>query len=519
VSRARPARTALLALLSAAVLFGCGGDGAGSSLLTARRGDLEVLLRLPGTLRPVKERSIRSPRWGEIRRMAPNGSRVKRGQVVLELDSEDIENSINDRQADVQVRAAELRQVKQEVEKSRRRAVLRHAAAKLNRELEESKYKELKAKPTPRELTDARSNLKLSEALVKAAEEAAVLVRELVSSGYAAQQEQREADLELSRARADLAAAEANLKNVQAGTDTSVLQEAAIRVTQARLTERSAEKSIQIVKEWSDAKLARFKRRMDREKERLDEVKRSMSQYQAKAPNDGVVLHAKRRWGGDWQPGRHVWQGATVMSIPDLSRMKVLVQVPADSVRKLDAVGRTPARVNVRALPGKTFRARLSKMGSVGRDEFERLDSSTSGKLGRAERQVFEAEVELLEEDPRLKPGFGADAELILRRVENAVIVPLMALVTPGGARAARRPRGGKRPAIPRPERPPGSAKVYVRTERGFEERTVRILATNKFEAALEGPVREGDQLHPGRPASYIAGNGKSAAQAEEGAK
>ncbi len=482
-------------LFAAALLGGCGDDAYEAALLPVRRGDFELVLGLQGNLRPVKERSIKSPSWGEILSMAENGSTVKAGQIVLELDSERVENAMREHQANVAVHTAELLQVEQEVEKSRRRAKLRHAAAVLNHQLEESRYKELRARPTRRELIDASSRVEFAREMLKSEVESLKLIRELVKSGYAPSEELRAANLSLARTRAQLAAALADQKVVQAGPEAATLQEAAIRVQQARLAELSAKKNIQIVKEWAEAKLDRFRRAVAREKEKLIQATRSMHQYRVAAPNDGIVIYAKRRWGGSWQPGREVWQGATIMSIPDMSRMKIIVQVPADWVRQMDAEQHPAARVEVCALPGRIFAARLSKISTIGHDEFERLDPSTADKLGRAERQVFEAEIELQEADSHLKPGFGARAEIILRRIENVIIVPRMALVN--GPSAARRNSDRR---IHNPEDTSSAARIYVKTEGGFSERQVKVLGTDRFEAAVEGAVKVTDLLYPGRP-------------------
>ena len=500
-----------LALALALAIPGSGQDDPQPALLPVRRGDLEVVLRLEGNLAPFKDRSIKSPNWGSIRSMAPNGSRVKRGQVVLELDSERLEERLRDHAADVAVRGAELQQAQQEAEKSRRRAVLQHEAAKLNHALERAKYRELKARPTDREMIDARSSVHLARELVKSSAEACKLVGELVESGYAPGEELRTAELDLVKARADLAGAMANLESVSAGASITEMQEAAFRVNQAQLSERTSRKNIARIKEMTDTRLDRVQRLLEREKQKLKQVQRQVHQYRVVAPSDGVVLYAKHRWGGTWQPGQHVWQGATIMSIPNISRMKMIVQIPADWVRKMNVRDRPAARVSVEAIPGKTFKARLTRISTVGRDEFEQLDPSTAGKLGRAERQVFEAEIELTDKDPRLKPGFGAEAEIIVRRLKGVLILPRLALIE-DRARDARRRRerkgkpghrgkpgrklkpGGARQSAPAP------ASIYVATPAGFEIRRVEVLATNRFEAAVKGRLEPGDRLYPGRP-------------------
>ena len=484
-------RRALPVLLFLAA--GCGGDE-DASLLTARRGDLDVTLRLRGTLRAMQEVSIKAPRSGEIGNMVANGARVKAGQLVLEMDSEEVENALREHTADVQVREAELRDVQKEVEKARHTAKLDSEAAKLVRQLEESRLKELKARPTDRERLEARIKVELAEALAEASAEAAVLVRELVDSGYAPEEELRSAQLDLAKARADLAAARARRQTVEAGASTSDLEEARLQLAQANLAEQFALKSIATTDEWTETKLARFSRRLERENEKLAEAERRLDEHRVTSPVGGIVLYAPRHHGGIWQVGQRSWQGATVMTIPETSRMKVIIQIPAGWVRRLESSGEIPARVTVPALPDRVFPARLVKISSIGRDEFEGLDSATTEKLGRAERQVFEAEIHLDEEAENLLPGFGAEAEVILSRVEDAIIVPRMALIEA----PARPSRGGRHGGLGPAATPAGT--VYVKTGSGYEERTVSILARNSFEAAVKGPVVEGDLLYPGRP-------------------
>jgi len=506
----RPLAPALGLLL--ALAGGCGADGS-AELLTARRGDLEVQLGLRGTLQAVRDVSIKSPRWGEIKRMAVNGSLVKAGDTVLELVADDAENSARELRSDVEVRAAELRQAEQEVSSADRAAGKRLAVAKLDRELQDAYLKELAARPTERELAEAGSRLDLAKALLAAAEEAVGLVRELVKSGYAPQEDLRQAEREVLAVRAELAAAESRLQAVKAGPTAFERQQAAVRLEAAQLAEESAAKSIQVTKELGESKLARCTRRLEREKEKLTEAERKLDESSVKCPVDGLVLYAQRRWGGTWQVGYQVWQGATVMTVPELSRMKVTVQVPAERVRELEGRSDLAARIRVVALADKLFSGKVAKVSAIGRDEFEGLDPATSEKLGRAERQVFEAEVVLDEEDRRLRPGLSAEAKIVLKRVPDAVIVPITALAmvprpaAPAGAAplekpgpAGRRaPGAGGEGAGRDGRRPPATAILWVKTAGGFQERTVRVLARNEFEAAVEGPVEAGDRLYPGR--------------------
>jgi hypothetical protein len=103
------------------LLTGCGQED-NSRLLTARRGDLDVEITLRGTLRAVQGDSIKSPRWGEIKRMAANGSAVKAGEKVLELVSDQEETAVQTGRSDVEIATSELGQARQEVATSQRGA-------------------------------------------------------------------------------------------------------------------------------------------------------------------------------------------------------------------------------------------------------------------------------------------------------------------------------------------------------------------------------------------------------------
>ena len=528
----------VLALSLALLVAGC-GDEDSAGLLAARRGGLEVELALRGTLQAVQGASIKSPRGGEIKRMADNGSLVKAGEKVLELVDDDIEDDVREHRSQVDICTSELRQVEQEVASSNKWAEMRRDAARLDRELQQANVKELEARPTERELTDATSRLELARTLLAASQEAVGLVRDLVASGYAPQEDLRSAERDVLAARAELAAAESRLETVKAGPTASERQAAAVRLQAATIAERSAEKRIEVTGEWGRAKVARFTRRLDREKEKLAEVERRLAESVVACPADGVVLYAPRRWGGNWQTGQRVWPGATIMTVPNLAKMKVSVQVPAERVRELEKRKDLAAHVRVGALPGRIFSGTLTKVSDIGRDEFENLDPATAEKVGRAERQVFEAEVELDEEDGKLLPGCSAEVRLVLQQVSDAIIVPMAALTIkadaarptaekPSGAaarptagppgagtpedRGGRRSQRGGREGRGRGERrTPQSALVYVRTDSGFEERTVRVLARNEYEAAVDGPVAAGDLLYPGKPAGFVRSAGEPA--------
>ncbi len=488
-------------LLSVTLIICCGCDDENKqfNLSEARRGNLEVTLLLDGYLKAVREKTIMSPGRGNIRWLEPNGSAVKKGQQVLELDSEHILKAIREYQADLDLRAAELEQAKLENEISKRQAALRLSSAILNRQLQQARLAELEARPTVRELSDAENKLKLANTLLKASKENLVLVKELSDLGFTTSDELSSAKLELFSEQANLAAALAALAVVKTGTPESDLQQARFNLVQARLSEESAERNIKITKEWTSGKLARFSRRLQRENEKLAGAKIRLMQCKAFASHDGVVLHKSRGWGGTWRPGQRVWMGATIMSIPDLTHMKVSVQIPAGFMRQLETLDKIPAKITIPALPGKSFKGQLGKISTMGQDEFENMEGSIHGNVGRAERQVFDAEVTILENTPQLKPGCSAKLELLIQTIQNAIIVPRMSVHLLETGKEEDSSQGDSFA--------PKAASVYIWKNGFFEVRSVKLLASTRFSSAISGPVNEGDKVYPGTPPENLIRN------------
>ena len=106
----------------------------------------------------------------------------------------------------------------------------------------------------------------------------------------------------------------------------------------------------------------------------------------------------------------------------------------------------------------------MAKVAEKGRDEFEDFRAETQRIVGRANRQVFEVEVEIEGESPLLRPGLRVDVEIVVQRIENALVVPRAALVREKGVEPY----------------------VRVDTALGPERRTVNVLAENEMFCALE---------------------------------
>jgi RND family efflux transporter MFP subunit len=141
------------------------------------------------------------------------------------------------------------------------------------------------------------------------------------------------------------------------------------------------------------------------------------------APADGIVVYANDPIRlGHGQPaieeGATVRQRQKIFSIPDLTRMQVNVKVHESQVDKV-APGMI-AKIRVDALPGRVFSGKVLEVlplpDAVG---------SANQKL-----KVYTTKVSIEDPHGALRPGFTADAEILVAERDNVLSVPVDAVHT-----------------------------------------------------------------------------------------
>lgn len=144
---------------------------------------------------------------------------------------------------------------------------------------------------------------------------------------------------------------------------------------------------------------------------RLEELRITLANTRIVSPVDGFV--AKRYV----DPGAQVSPAGPVVSVVDISLVRLVVNLVEKDLRRVQAG--VPAAVQVDAYPGQTFEGRVARLAPV-------LDPAT---------RTAQMEVEVPNEDARLKPGMYARVEIQTAHEDNALVVPRNAVVDQEGRR------------------------------------------------------------------------------------
>ena len=272
--------------------------------------------------------------------------------------------------------------------------------------------------------------------------------------------EQRTAQLELEKI---------SLQKAELGTPIE-LEEARIKLKQ---TERllaeaksklKAEKvSTRVDRQNQQLNIARWQKRYDRS---LRDYRR-LSVY-AKRP--GLVIYEKiRRPEGlrKVRVGDRVWDGFTIMSLPDLSKLQAILQIGEGDFEQVKKGQQTFVRLD--AYPGPIFSAQVAKIFPMANPHEDAPNV-----------QVFEMIIDIEEEDPRLKPGMSAAAEIVLALIPDVLYVPLEAIFQQGD-----------------------ETRVYCLKESRFEPLAVELGKSNTVSIIIKSGLREGAVIATQDPALF----------------
>jgi len=296
------------------------------------------------------------------------GYSVKKGQLLAELESDQLEAQLASAQAYVANLDAQIRQAEVDVSYTTKNTTAGLAAA-------EAAVSSAKAHLTHSQAVVADTSVEYQRA--RGLYDGGVISKSALDAATMNYQTSQ-ADVEASEK--DLSQAEANLTVAQAAKDTVDLKIQALRAL--RQSRRAAAAQLAV----AQANLA----------------ERSIS-----APTDGTILARPV------EVGDVVVPGSPIFVMVDMSRLYVKVYIPEPDIPKIKLGDE--AEVNVDAFPGRKFAARVTKV-------YEQAEFTPKNVETKEERVklVFGVELTFVNPEGLLKPGMPADAAIRWKAAPSA---------------------------------------------------------------------------------------------------
>ncbi len=431
--RRRPVLTGVIAVGAiVALLFAMSSSrpaDAAQSFYEVKRGDFLISIVEGGNVEAVSENIIRSEVEGTARIIfiVPEGSVVEKSNLLVELDSSQVQDAVNVQQINVEKAQFALIQAEKQLEIQKSTVESEVDAAKLKLEFAVSdleKYTKGEAQQTRRnaqiEITNVLETLQINE-------ERLGWSKELHEKGF-----ETKANFDKDR----LSVSQTTLKLEQAEQALWMIETFDIPKRQRELDAalQEAKENLERVKQQGESKLAQFQADELTQRSTLElnksKLARDMKQLEGTkiyAPQGGLVIYGgggDRRFSSESmiEEGAVIRNRQEIIKLPDISELRLTIKIHESYINNVER-GQA-AYVVLDASPDQRFRGYVSKVAPL---------PDSSSRWMNPNLKVYATEIRITDPMPNVKPGVSARAEVVVTNLANVLTVPLQAVTTRKG--------------------------------------------------------------------------------------
>jgi len=397
---------------------------------TVRRGPLTISVIESGTIKARDQVIIKNEVEGKtsILYLIPEGTLVKKGDLMVELDASELMDKKIDQQIKVQNADAAFVGAREDLAVVENQAQSDVDKAELAYTFAKEDLKKYLEGEFPNELKEAESRITLAIEEVTRAKENLEWSKRLANEKYISQTELEADELTVKKKILDLELAQNNLDLLKNFTHKRMLAQLKSDVKQAKMAlERTIRKAKADVVQ-AQANLAARQAEYERQKDKLNKIEVQIEKTKIYAPANGLVIHATSAQGGHprrrvepLQEGQAVMERQELIHLPTTAAAKAEVAIHEASLDKI-RIG-LPVKITVDALPGETFVGRVAKIAP--------LPDAQSAWMNPA-LKVYDTDIYLEKNNSALKTGMSCKAEIIVEQHREATYIPVQAVLRVG---------------------------------------------------------------------------------------
>lgn len=396
---------------------------------TVKRGPFRITVTERGTLDSLKNAIIASKVEGSttIISIVPEGSHVKAGDLICELDSSALVEKETQQQISVTQAESSLQSAREAVEIQKTQNDSDIAAAKLKLDLAELDLKKFEQGDYETQYAELDAQVKLSAEKVAQAQENYEFTERLVKKGYKTQNELESVRISLQTEQINKEIAVGKLKLLETFTKERTLTELKANAEEYKRELSRVERKAKAALAQAEAEYASKRLTYDVEQSKHNRLKEQIANCKLYANQDGQVVYANNRDGRSSdqvlvEEGASVRERQPIVNLPDLSEMKVNARIHESRISLIRA-GLT-ATVKVDAYPDEEFPAVVDTVASV---------PSSTGSFFSRDLKEYEAIIRLLgqgQEVSKLRPGLTAEIVMLVSSREDVLQAPIQSVMT-----------------------------------------------------------------------------------------
>lgn len=451
-----------MGLLMALRAKGPDADTGEVPIFTVEEGPLTISVAESGTIKPREQEIIKCELEGRttILYLISEGTRVKEGELLVELDASQLQDSKIDQEIQVENAEAAFIQSRENREVVKNQAESDVAGAELDLQFATEDLEHYLKGEYPNALREQEARITLAEEEHRRAEEKLKWSKVLFDEKYLAESELQADELAVKKAKLDVELAQNNLKLLKDFTYKRSVTERESAIKQAvRALERVKRKaSANMVQ--ADAELRAKESGFKQQTDKLGKLIEQIEKARIVAPREGLVVYATSAqfsWRGNTEPldeGQEVRERQELIHLPTASTFMAGIKIHESSLDKI-AVGH-PVRITVDALPGKEFTGKVAVIAPL---------PDPMSMFMNPDLKQFSTEIHIDGGGDILRTGMSCRSEIIVERYAKTVYVPVQCVM-----------------------RVRGQTTVFVKTRTGNEARSVSIgLDNNRMVRILDG--------------------------------
>jgi len=398
-------------------------------LTVVQSGPLVISVAQAGTIQNRERAVVKSEVEGTatILFLVPEGIDVKKGDLLVELDSSRLQEEKSQQQITVLNSEAAFIRARENLAVTKSQTDSDIAKAELTLKFAQQDLTKYLEGEYPRELQKAESQITIAKEELARADETLRLSKPLVEQGFMTQTELQASELSAKRAQIALDLAQVDLSLLKKYTHERNLDQLKSDLNQAKeaLMRTKRKASADLVQARAELKAKESEH--ERQKARLKKSDEQILKCKMVAPVAGMVVYAttgKGNWRGNAEPleeGQNVRERQELIFLPTTSAMMADIKIHEASLRKVRRG--MPVRITVDALPGKEFWGRVGKIAL--------LPDAFSRRLN-PDLKVYSSEIYIDRDTDLLRPGMTCRSEIIVEQYEEALYLPVQCIVRVG---------------------------------------------------------------------------------------
>lgn len=409
-----------------------GGDGTAENIPTfeVRRGPLTISVDASGTIKALDLEVIKNKVEGvtTILTLVLEGTQVKKGDLLLELDSSEFKDDLVVEQIALQNAETTLISAVESLAVGENQAESDLEQAELTLTFAIEDLKKYEKGDYQNELTDAKSQIAVKKEAKQQAADKLKWSTQLLAEKYISDTEFKADELALSRADLEVKLAESKLQLLTEFTYKRQMAQLTSDKWQAEMAKERVKRKAKADVVLLKAALYEAQHRLQMQKGIVDELETNIANTMILAPASGMVVYASsqrgHRFGGSSEPldeGQQVYERQELIHLPTSDKVKAEIKVHESSMQKIK-VG-LPVVVTVDALPERTFTGKVVKIAMLPDAQMVWLNPDL---------KVYTTEIHIDGDNSSLRTGMSCRASIVIEQYEDVIYIPVQAVVRIG---------------------------------------------------------------------------------------